>query len=129
MTAEEARPDWLQPGAKVVAYTTGGSGTVRNTVITTVDKVATKSFTIVGDPRRYRIDRMSSSYDKGAWSRTRHVVPFDTPEGRAEVAAEVARRAIRKAEVACETWMRDRTDEARLAAITALQAIQHNGKG
>jgi hypothetical protein len=126
MTADVARPEWLIPGAKVVAYTTGGAGTMRRTVVTTVDKVTSKTFTIVGDPGRFRIDRMSYETERGSvWSRTRHVVPLNSPEGQAEVVAENQRRAARRAEAACQKWRQDPTRDNRVAAIAALQAIQN----
>lgn len=123
MPRTETRPEWLVPGAKVVLYSTGGASTPRNVVITTITKVATKSFTVENSTEpRFRIDTLSCRQG-GTWGWTRHVVPADSDEGRAEIAAEQRRRKVLKAEWLCEAWIRLPDEEGRLAAIAALQAL------
>lgn len=131
MNTTITKPDWVTPGTKVVAYTIGGTGTVWGAVVTTIRTVAPQSFTIEDDSGRFKYDAWSQTWaytiDKGSvWSRTRHVVPFDSPEGRTEVAAERKRRNVRRAQIACIKWVQDNTPDSLTAAIEALRTVQED---
>lgn len=131
MTDVHSRPDWLVPGAEVVVFTIGGKGVglgVPDAKATTITTIAAQSFCIVGSTDRFKI-RTQEHYQRGdgGWSGhfggTRRVVPLDSDEGRRELDKFRRMRLERSAHVTCETWIRKRNVENRLAAIAALQAV------
>lgn len=117
--------DWITPGAKVVVYTEGGISRDENPTVTTIAKVAKKSFTVSKDVEpRFSVDRQESALQGGTWGWRRKVVPFDSDEARQMLKREQDRRRIYRARAAVEKWERMRSRENRLAAIAALQAIE-----
>lgn len=117
--------DWITPGTKVVAYTEGSISRDESPTVTTIAKVAKKSFTVAeGREPRFSIDRQESARQGGSWGWTRKVIPFDSDEARRMLKREHDRRRIYEARVAVEKWERKRSRENRLAAIEALQAIE-----
>jgi len=125
MSTEIQCPEWLVPGAKVICHTTGGAGTFPNVTVTTINRVAGKSFTVTGEPGRFFIRDLARRTEPGTvWSRTRHVVPFDSDEGRAILVGRARRARVNKAHKACKEWLVQPTIQTRDAAIMTLQAVQ-----
>lgn len=117
--------DWITKGTKVVVYTEGGVSRQENPTVTTIEKVAQKSFTVSEEKEpRFSIERRESAMQGGAWGWRRKVIPFDSDEARRMLKREQDRLLISKARAAVEKWQRLRSRENRLAAIAALQAIE-----
>lgn len=115
-------PDWISPGTPVVLYNTGGASRNRNVVETTIKKVAGKSFTVDAEDTRFPIDRLHVSQG-GTWGWTREVVPADSVTARHVLAEHRHLLAKNRARRAVDDWSRSPSRETRLAAITALQAL------
>lgn len=122
MTAQ--KPTWLVPGAKVVVFNDTLPGYSRSVRVSTVNKVATKSFTVDGEQVRFSIGQQKHRTGSSWTSSARCVVPFDSDAARTELANARARDLTYAARDAVEKWERNRTRENRLAAIAALQAIE-----
>lgn len=120
-----AKPDWLTPGAKVIVHRTS-TGTSRIKV-TTIAKIATKSFTVADSPARYRLSTLDR-HETGTWGAWERIIPLDSDEGRELLDRERRRRLVVQARNACDRWMVARAKgsnrELRLAAIAALQAVE-----
>lgn len=117
-------PEWLVPGAAVLAYSTGGQSQRTNSAKTTVKKVAAKSFTVERE-KEPRFDLgTQSAREGGTWGWTRRVVPADSDTAREVLAAERGRRLVYAADAAFDAWQRDRSPANRAAAIAALQAVE-----
>jgi hypothetical protein len=61
----------------------------------------------------------------GMWAVTTHVFPLDSDQARASLDAARRRELISAAKSACDSWQRNPSRERRLAAIEALQAVEH----
>jgi hypothetical protein len=73
-------PGWLVPGTKVLVHRTEHVGLGRIHV-TTVETVATQSFTVVGNPGKFRITTLSRR-EPGMWGASERVLPLDSDEAR-----------------------------------------------
>lgn len=120
----EQKPDWLVAGAKVVVFNDALPSYSRNVRVSTIAKVATKSFTVDGERVRFSIAKQQHHSGNAFLSQTRCVVPFDSDTARAELATARHRQLVFTARDAVQKWERKRTRENRLAAIAALQAIE-----
>lgn len=121
-------PDWLVPGARVLLYTVFAGGQTAQVVKTTVDRVATRSFTVTrdGEPR-FPIAELPVANVVDVSDLVvpqRHCVPLDSAEARRMLADDRTRMLIAKADLALSRWQRERTRSARLDLIAALQAIR-----
>lgn len=126
----EKSTDWIVPGAKVVCYYETFGSKPRHVKVTTIARVAKKSFTVEepGEPR-FSLDDQSARVG-GTWdSRTRYCVPYDSEEAQREFAYVRDLRAMGQARAACEAWLRSRTRENRHEAIAALQRVQNDEIG
>lgn len=123
----EESTDWIVPGAKVVLYYDTYGDKPRHVKATTIAKVAKKSFT-VEEPNEPRFSiETQKAHGGGTWhSWTRCCVPYDSEEAQREFVYVRDMRYMGVARTACETWLRSRTRENRLAAITALQRIPND---
>lgn len=119
----EKSTDWIKPGAKVVVFTAYSRGD-ENPRVTTIAKVAKKSFTVETDGLRYSIDQQLTAIQGGSWGWRRKAVPFDSDEARSLLERARHKDLIWTARMAVEMWEKKRTRENRLAAIAALQAVE-----
>lgn len=122
---EVEAPSWLTPGAKVIVHRTSiGTSRIK---VTTIAKIATKSFTVAGSPARYRINTLDR-HETGTWGAWERIIPLDSDEGRKLLDEERRRRLIVLARNACDRWMvargRGSDPELRWAAIAALQTVE-----
>jgi hypothetical protein len=114
-------PDWLVPGAKVLIQTFGNH--TEHIKISSVNKIAAQSFTVDGFPHRFKI--ATQIYNApGTWGGHSRVIPVDSDEARKLIGIARKSRLDRIARNACDNWIRLRTHEARVAAITALLAVE-----
>jgi hypothetical protein len=75
-------PGWLVPGTKVLVHRTGiGIERSGRLHITAVETVGTQSFTVVGNPGRFRITTLSRR-EPGMWGASERVLPLDSDEAR-----------------------------------------------
>jgi hypothetical protein len=117
-------PEWLVPGVNVLVVR--GHSHSQSITRTTVEKVYKRYFTV--DYRafadlRFNLDRQEH-HSPGMFSSSTRVVRVASDEGRKLL--EVARRArlLAFARDACDQWQRTLTRESRLAAISALKAVE-----
>ena len=120
---ETQRPDWLKPGAEVVIWTDDYGRRVLNVTHAKVAKVAQKSFTVEGTSDRFDVQRMTAK-GGGAWDRARHVAPVDSEKAKAVLEESRQQQLTYRASAAVDQWNKKRTRENRLAAVTALQAVE-----
>jgi hypothetical protein len=117
------KPDWLIPGADVIACVMGSSADriSRHRIA----KVSVHSFTLEGSTTRFRVATQDYR-EPGSWGRRTRIVPVDSEEGRQLLAGAQRSNVRSRAIKACEEWTRHNTGtrELRLAAITALQAVE-----
>ncbi len=120
-------PEWLAPGAKVLVYTANTTvASTRHLKITTVKKLAGKSFTVDDEYEpRFKLADQSGRIQHGGFSSTiRMVVPFESDEARLQLEGLRLYRLQARARNAVETWMRSRNRWNRMAAIEALEAVE-----
>lgn len=116
--------DWIVAGAEVFVYSVGGMSGLTNSRRTRIKKVATKSFSVEADNEpRFSVDRQEAR-EGGEWGWTRRVVPIDSATAREVLAQEHTLRVLNRARNAVDTWRRSVNRTNRLAAITALQAVE-----
>jgi hypothetical protein len=117
-------PDWLVPGTKVLVHRTGvgieRSGRIH---ITAVEKVATQSFTVVGNRGRFRITTLSR-HEPGTWGASERVLPVNSDEAQKLIREARGVQVTSRARSACEEWIRLGGRERLVAAIEALQAVK-----
>lgn len=121
------RPEWLVPGAEVVAYTVGGVGynCLPDARRVTVARVATQSFTIAGRTDRFKISTQER-HTSGWHGYIERVVSIDSEEAQREL-AKVQKQCLElEARKACEVWSKDRSRINCQAVIVAFQAIIDN---
>jgi len=115
--------EWIKPGARVVVFREGSRGNY-NLVVTTINKVATKSFTVHNVEPRFRLNSQRTAIQGGSWGWTWRCVPYDS-EYAQQILAQRERHVLeRKAWDACEAWIKDRTEKNRVAAIAALTKLE-----
>lgn len=120
MSESAERPDWLVPGADVAAIR--GYGHDRRITKTRINKIATTTFSIVGSTARFRISDQSYR-EPGAWGTRIRIMPLHSEEVREVQDQARYRRLENLAAHAVEAWRRERSEQNRVAAIEALQAL------
>jgi hypothetical protein len=119
--------DWIKPGAEVVVYqSTDGPHGSRYLRKSTVARVAKTSFSVDGIDGRFRLDTLSTKEfggTTGSWWRYVAVSP-DSNAARQVIAKHNHLARQNRAEDAVVRWRRNKTEEHRLAAIAALEALE-----
>jgi hypothetical protein len=122
----EVDSSWVNPGAHVAVYVNPLFGE-RTVSFATVDRVAEKSFTLVGDSRRFQLSTLEHRpAGRDYISRTARVIERTDPlvdEVRRERALSRQRKAAAQA---CEEYIQWRTTATRRAAIARLQAVEED---
>lgn len=122
MNESVERPDWLVPGAEVAAIRTSLRGEQFITKAR-IKKIATKTFSIEGSTTRFRISDQTYQ-ERDSWSgATVKIVPLDSEEAQEAFNWARYRRLGNLAAHAVEAWRRERSEQNRVAAIEALQAL------
>ena len=122
---ETQRPNWLKPGAEVIVWSDYHDRKYENVKHLHVLRVAGKSFTVDDEfEPRFPIDSFKV-YTGTTWnSYYRRVMPADSDQAREIEWTVEQRRRMSAAREAVEKWEHSRTQENRLAAVAALQAIE-----
>lgn len=121
MSEDVERPDWLVPGAEVLAikYPNYGAPIVTKTRI---KKVATKTFSIEDSDNRFRVSDQTH-YATNSWGSPTRVVHPGSKDAQKALSQARQQRLENQARDACTAWHRDRSEQNRVAAIEALQAL------
>jgi hypothetical protein len=120
MSESVEKPDWLVPGVEVAAIR--GYGQDQRITRVRIKKIAAKTFSIEGSTAQFRISDQSHR-EPGAWGTRIRIVPLHSEEVR-EVQDQARYRRLEILAVhAIEAWRRGRSEQNRIAAIEALQAL------
>jgi hypothetical protein len=120
MDTQTEAPEWLVEGARVVVYSMVGLTTTAR--LTKVKKIFKRQFSVEDSAEKFNIYTQSRRCG-GTWGVTYYVVPADSAEGRRLIAGELRRRAEVKARRAFDGWLRESSEDNRLAVIKAFEAL------
>lgn len=114
---------WLVPGARVVVICATPGSLTRSVKATTIARVLKRDF-ITADGDRFSVATKS----RGGARYTPYyvVVPAGSAEARAAVEAHNAARRVERVKGAVRAWEIHKNEQTRLAAIAALQSIEHS---
>jgi hypothetical protein len=122
---EVERPDWLKPGAEVVIWTEDNyRRQLRGVTTTTVTKVWAETFTVAAGTDTFEIHGLMTKSTAANGFRLAFCAPAGSDEARAVLENLRHQNLSWAARKAVETWDKKRTRENRMAAITALQAVE-----
>lgn len=114
--------DWIRPGAEVVLHRTGEAWHVSRS---TVEKIAAKSFTVVGLTERIQFVTMASKRLGGSWHRFEYKVLRPESAESAKLFERERRAGVRsRAGVFSDRFVLDNVEnlDAAIAALTEWRA-------
>ena len=132
-TTAPTRPAWLEVGAQVICWTTGGAGVSPGYRLGTVVKINVKSFRVDveerGEEPLFPIEDdgagRHSKRGPGAWSTTRHAAHRASRVGCLVERKMRTQASVNRAASAVQDWQRDKHDRTALdAAIRELQLLR-----
>lgn len=132
-TTTPARPAWLEVGAQVICWTTGGAAVSPGYRLGTVTKINVKSFRVdvggrTAEPLFPIEDDGAGRHSKrgpGAWSTTRHAAHRASRVGCLVEQKMREQASINRATDAVVAWQRDKRNRTALdAAIHELQLLR-----
>lgn len=134
-TATPARPEWLEVGAQVICWTTGGAGVDPGYRLGTVTRINVKSFRVEtdsrGDEPLFPIEDdgagRHSKRGPGAWSTTRHAAHRLSRVGCLTERKMRTAGHVERASTAVREWQRDKRNLTVLDdAIAKLTRLRDN---
>jgi hypothetical protein len=122
---DESPPDWITPGQQVLIYEDSFRRYNNpHAKLTRIVKVAKQSFTVEDCNERFRIaDQRTKQLGSlgGGWAY--QCVPADSEKAQQLLLEQQRIDLEYAAREACEQWLRNRTEENRAAAVTALTKL------
>lgn len=121
MSTETATaPDWIYPGAEVIAYRDMPGKTDTSYKRTTVARMAGQSFTLADVDERIKLDGLVSKRLGGSWNSYQYrVTPVGSDEHLTMQAARRKAKAESDAHRAVDEWLRKRKDVVTTDAVIA----------
>ena len=131
-TETPARPEWLEVGAQVICWTTGGAGTAPGYRLGTVKKINRTTFRVKTDRHEEPLFPIAddgvgrhSKRGPGAWASTRHAAHRASRIGCLVERKMREQASINRASLAVADWMKDKRDRTALdKTITELQRLR-----